>query len=66
MIFLVGAFTLQDHIARKTILHSETELRFVEHILFGSKVNQNCLGQQLLLVLVFRYGWHTKAFRNLS
>lgn len=52
VVFLVGTFALQNHVAGEPVLHDEAELRLVDDVLLGTEVNQQSLGQILLFLVV--------------
>lgn len=55
VIFLVGALTLEDHVARDAILDNKAEFGLVDYILLGSEIDHQLLRQELAFIIIH---WH--------
>ena len=66
MVFFVGTFALQDHIAGDSVFNHEPELRLVEHVLLRSEVDKKELWEETTFILVFWNWRYTKALWNES
>ena len=57
VILFVGTSALEDDVAGESILDGESELALVEDVLLWSEVDQDLLGQVLLLKLILWHRW---------
>ena len=66
MVLFIGASTFENDIAWKSIFNCEAELRLVEDIFLGSKVDLDGTRQVLFLKLILGDRWSDEALRDLA
>lgn len=61
VVFLVGAFAFENHVAGEAVVDDEAELALVDDVLLRPEVDQELLGQELLLVVIHGDRGHAEA-----